>query len=138
MISVVSRVAQAYFELLELDEQLAISKRARGCWEGTYKLFNDQQAGGLASGLQAFPRQTRAALSFSQHPRKLSAKLPSRKTRLTLCWDATQGLWPGTSTLVAQEMPLDIPVGLPSTLLERRPDVGEGEERTGPCGQRGK
>ena len=41
-----------------------------------------------------------------------------------------------TSTLLAQEMPVEIPVGLPSTLLERRPDVRDGGAAS-PRGQRG-
>ena len=36
---------------------------------------------------------------------------------------------PRTSTLLAQELPVEIPVGLPSTLLERRPDVRMAEQQ---------
>ena len=39
MISVVSGVARAYFELLELDDQLAIAQRTRDSYERTFKLF---------------------------------------------------------------------------------------------------
>ena len=39
MISVVSGVAEAYFELLELDDQLAIAQRTRDSYERTFKLF---------------------------------------------------------------------------------------------------
>src|SRR5208283_2665586 len=34
-----------------------------------------------------------------------------------------------TSTLLAQDMPVEIPVGLPSSLLERRPDVRAAEQQ---------
>ena len=49
MISLVSGVARAYFELLELDDQLAIAQRTKGSYERTLKLFSDQHVGGLAS-----------------------------------------------------------------------------------------
>ena len=68
MISLVSGVARAYFELLELDEQLAIAKRTRDSYERTLKLFSDQHAGGLASKLGGFPRRTRAAHGHGDHP----------------------------------------------------------------------
>ena len=44
MISVVSGVAKGYFELLELDQQLAIASRTRDSYERTFKLFDDQHA----------------------------------------------------------------------------------------------
>ena len=46
MISLVSGVASAYFELLELDEQLAIAKRTRDSYQRTFRLFDDQHAAG--------------------------------------------------------------------------------------------
>src|SRR5580765_1470093 len=52
MISVVSGVARAYFELLELDDQLAIANRTRDSYKRTSKLFDDQHAAGLASNLE--------------------------------------------------------------------------------------
>src|SRR5512139_2416517 len=51
-VSVVSAVAAAYFELLELDDQLAIAQRTRDSYERTYKLFDDRHAAGLASNLE--------------------------------------------------------------------------------------
>jgi multidrug efflux system outer membrane protein len=128
MISVVSGVAQAYFELLELDEQLAIARRTRDSYERTYKLFEDQHAGGLASGLEL----SRAKLAL----RSVSANIPEIERQIGLKEDEINTLLgrnPGsvarTSTLLAQEMPVAIPVGLPSTLLERRPDIRMAEEK---------
>src|ERR1700722_4084530 len=67
-ISVVSGVAKAYFDLLELDNQLAIAKRTRDSYEHTYKLFDDQHAGGLASKLEL----SRAKLALAS----VSANIP--------------------------------------------------------------
>ncbi|HWW01151.1 MAG TPA: efflux transporter outer membrane subunit [Candidatus Acidoferrum sp.] len=122
MISVVSGVARAYFELLELDEQLVIAQRTRDSYQRTLKLFSDQHAGGLASKLEV----SRAELAL----RTVTATVPEIERQIALKENEINTLLgrnPGpiarTSTLLAQEMPVEIPVGLPSTLLERRPDV---------------
>ncbi len=127
-ISVVSAVAAAYFELLELDDQLAIAQRTRVSYERTLKLFTDQHAAGLASKLEV----SRAELAL----RSVTATIPEIERQIALKENEINTLLgrnPGpverTSTLLAQEMPVEIPVGLPSSLLERRPDVREAEEQ---------
>src|ERR1039457_6579406 len=128
MISLVSGVARAYFELLELDDQLAIATRTRGSYERTLKLFSDQHAGGLASKLEV----SRAELAL----RTVTATVPEIERQIALKENEINTLLgrnPGpiarTSTLLAEEMPVEIPAGLPSTLLERRPDVREAEQQ---------
>src|SRR6185369_12895789 len=128
MISIVSGVARAYFELLELDEQLVIAQRTRDSYERTLKLFSDQHAGGLASKLEV----SRAELAL----RTVTATVPEIERQIALKENEINTLLgrnPGpiarTSTLLAQEMPVEIPVGLPSTLLERRPDVRAAEQQ---------
>ncbi len=128
MISLVSGVASAYFELLELDEQLAIAKRTRDSYERSFKLFDDQRAAGLASSLEV----SRAKLAL----RSVSANIPEIERQIAIKENAINTLLgrnpapiPRTSTLTAQEMPLEIPVGLPSTLLERRPDIRAAEQQ---------
>jgi len=128
MLSLVSGVAGAYFELLELDEQLAISKRTRDSYERTFRLFDDRHAAGLASNLEL----SRAKLAL----RSVSANIPEIERQIALKENEINTLLgrnPGpvvrTSTLLAQEMPMEIPVGLPSTLLERRPDIRAAEQQ---------
>ncbi len=128
MISVVGGVARAYFELLELDEQLAIAKRTRDSYERTFKLFDDQHKNGLASKLEV----SRAKLAL----RSVAANIPDIERQIALKENEINvllGLNPGpvvrTSTLLAQKLPVDIPVGLPSTLLERRPDIRAAEQQ---------
>src|SRR6185436_864754 len=128
MISVVSGVAKGYFELLELDEQLAIATRTRNSYERTFKLFDDQHTGGLASKLEV----SRARLAL----RSVAATIPDIERQIALKENEINillGLNPGpiarTSTLLAQEVPCDVPVGLPSTLLERRPDIRAAEQQ---------
>lgn len=127
MISVVSGVASAYFELLELDEQLAIAKRTRDSYERTFKLFDDQHAAGLASKLE-LSRAKLALASVSATIPEIERQIALKENEINVLLGRNPGPVPRTSTLLAQELPLDIPVGLPSALLERRPDIRMAEQ----------
>jgi multidrug efflux system outer membrane protein len=128
MISVVSGVAKAYFELLELDDQLAIARRTRDSYEHTYKLFDDQHAAGLASKLE-LSRAKLALASVSANIPEIERQIALKENEINTLLERNPGPVIRTSTLLAQEMPMEIPVGLPSTLLERRPDVREAEQQ---------
>lgn len=127
MTSLISGVGAAYFELLELDDQLAIAQRTRNSYERMLKLFSDQHSGGLASKLEV----SRAELAL----RTVTATIPEierlislKENEINTLLGRNPGPVPRTSTLLAQDMPVEIPVGLPSTLLERRPDVRAAEQ----------
>ncbi len=128
MISVVSGVAKAYFELLELDNQLAIAKHTRDSYARTFKLFDDQHSGGLASNLE-LSRAKLALRSVSANIPEIERQIALKENEINALLGRNPGPVPRTSTLYAQELPLDIPVGLPSTLLERRPDVRAAEQQ---------
>jgi multidrug efflux system outer membrane protein len=128
MISLVSGVARAYFELLELDEQLAIATRTRDSYERTFKLFDDQHTNGLASGLE-LSRAKLALRSVSANIPEIERQIALKENEINTLLGHNPGPVPRTSTLLAQELPVEIPVGLPSALLERRPDVRMAEER---------
>ncbi len=128
MISLVSGVATAYFELLELDDQLAIAKRTRDSYERTYKLFDDQHSAGLASALE-LSRAKLALCTVSANIPEIERQIALKENEINTLLGRNPGPVPRTSTLLAQELPLDIPVGLPSALLERRPDVRMAEQK---------
>jgi len=128
MISLVSGVARAYFELLELDEQFAIATRTRDSYERTFKLFDDQHTNGLASGLE-LSRAKLALRSVSANIPEIERQIALKENEINTLLGHNPGPVPRTSTLLAQELPVEIPVGLPSALLERRPDVRMAEER---------
>jgi multidrug efflux system outer membrane protein len=128
MISLVSGVARAYFELLELDDQLAIATRTRGSYERTLKLFSDQHAGGLASKLEV-SRAELALRTVTATVPEIERQIALKENEINMLLGRNPGPIARTSTLLAQEMLVEIPVGLPSTLLERRPDVREAEQQ---------
>jgi multidrug efflux system outer membrane protein len=128
MISIVSGVAKAYFELLELDDQLAIATRTRDSYKHTYKLFDDQHAGGLASKLE-LSRAKLALASVSANIPEIERQIALKENEINALLGHNPGPVPRTSTLFTQDLPLEIPVGLPSTLLERRPDIRAAEQQ---------
>lgn len=128
MISLISGVARAYFELLELDDQLAIARRTRASYERTFKLFADQRSAGLASTLE-LARAKLALKSVAANIPKLERQIALKENEINTLLGRNPGPVPRTTTLLAQDLPVEIPVGLPSTLLERRPDVRMAEQQ---------
>src|SRR6185295_12754394 len=52
-ITLVSDVATAYFQLLDLDEELRIQRAATEAYAGSYRIFNDRRINGVASKLES-------------------------------------------------------------------------------------
>lgn len=127
-VSLVSGVAHAYFELLELDDQRAIAQRTEASYKRTFDLFEEQHADGFASKLEL--SRAKAAL------RAVSARIPEIERQIALKENEINvllGRNPGpvsrAPTALTQEERVDLPVGLPSTLLERRPDIRMAEQQ---------
>jgi len=127
VLTLVADVAAAYFELLELDEELAIARRNADSFATSLKLFRDRLGGGVASKLETDSAE--AALDSA------SAIIPDLERRITLQENQISillGRNPGPvvrrAALLEQALPPDVPAGLPSALLERRPDVRQAEQ----------
>jgi multidrug efflux system outer membrane protein len=128
MLSLVSDVAQAYFELLELDLQLEIAKETTESFNQTLKLFTQRLEGGVASKLdtsRAAAAQATAAASIPEIERQIALK----ENQINVLLGNNPNSIPHTAKLLDQIVPPNIPVGLPSALLERRPDILEAEQQ---------
>ena len=127
-ITLVSAVAKAYIELLELDEKLDIAKRTAGSFERTFKLFNDQHDNGLASNLEL--SRARAALhSVSASIPDLKRQISLKENEINVLLGLNPGPVPRTANLLQQNMPPEVPTGLPAALLERRPDLRQAKQQ---------
>ena len=127
MITLVSDVATAYFNLLDLDQELAIQMAATNAYAGSYRIFNDRLFNGVASKLET----DRAAAAFAN----AAATIPQLEIQIATVenqLDVLLGRNPGPiarSSLTNQpQLTPEIPPGLPSDLLRRRPDVVYSEE----------
>jgi multidrug efflux system outer membrane protein len=125
-LTLLSDVATTYFQLLELDQESEIASRTTNSFAESLRIFSQRVQGGTASGLES--ARAEAALEDA------AAAVPAIRDRISatenlLC--VLLGRNPGPierpAPLLAQDMP-EIPAGLPSALLERRPDVLQAEQ----------
>ncbi|HTF32164.1 MAG TPA: efflux transporter outer membrane subunit [Myxococcota bacterium] len=128
ILSLVAGVAQAYFELRELDAELEITRNSVDTFQKTLALFTRQFQGGVASKLEV--ERTRAALAQAAAtvPR-LEAQIVAQEDQLCVLLGRPPGPIPRGTSLIDQKVPSpEVPAGLPSALLERRPDLVQAEE----------
>jgi outer membrane protein, multidrug efflux system len=127
LLSLTSDVATAYYELLELDQELLIARDATKSFGESLRLFNQQLAGGVVSRLDTASAQAAMAASAARIP-ELEMLVALKENQISLLVGRTPGPVARGPTLWEQAPPPDVPAGLPSALLERRPDVREAEE----------
>jgi multidrug efflux system outer membrane protein len=127
VLALVSEVARAYVELRDFDQRLAISRRTYESRVAYVALARDRFEGGLTSELdwrQAEAEMHRTASLVFDFERLVRQKENELSTLLGRNpGDISRGL--GLNEL---EVPDSVPAGLPSELLERRPDLRQAEE----------
>jgi len=124
--TLVSEVATDYFQVLELDDELAISRRTLETRVQSLQLTRDQQIYGTATLLnvrQAEQLVDSAAESITQ----LEQQMQQTENAIALLLGKNPEAIPRGLALIQQELP-DVPPGLPSALLQRRPDIRANEQ----------
>ena len=127
-LSLVSDVAQAYFELRALDAQREISVETAESFKETLDLFNKKLEHGDASGLETSRAEGALSNVLSQIP-DLDRQITAKENQLSLLMGKNPGPTPRGALLSAQNDLDVVPAGLPSTLLERRPDIRQAEQQ---------
>jgi outer membrane protein, multidrug efflux system len=128
MLSLVTDVAQAYFELLELDLQLQIARDTTDSFTQTLKLFTQRLQGGVASKLDTSRAAAALATAASSVP-EIERQIAIKENQISVLLGNNPGPIPHTAKLLEQIVPPEIPAGLPSALLERRPDILTAEQQ---------
>jgi multidrug efflux system outer membrane protein len=127
LISLIAGVAQSYFQLLALDQQLDIALQTTNSFGQSLRVFSDRLHGGVSSKLETASAQAALASAAATIPElRRQIALQENQIRLLL------GFHPGPvvrspGALLAETLP-DIPPGLPSSLLLRRPDIRQAEQ----------
>jgi outer membrane protein, multidrug efflux system len=124
---VMAEVAQGYFQLLALDEQLEISHRTVKSFQDTLDIFQHRFEGGYASGLE-IARAQAALYNVAATIPDLERQAVAQENALALLLGRNPGPVVRGATLADQFDPPEVPAGLPASLLERRPDLREAEQ----------
>jgi len=127
LLSLVSDVATSYFTLRGLDAQLAIAKETVSSFEETHRLFKRKLDEGAASALETSYASAALGQVASSVP-EIERQIEATENTINLLLGRNPGPIPRGSAVDEQPVPPEIPTGLPSTLLQRRPDVAEAEQ----------
>jgi multidrug efflux system outer membrane protein len=126
-LSLVSEVATAYFELRALDAEKEIAERTARAFKETHDLFSRRHEAGLASALETASAAAPLATTQAVIP-DLERRIAAQENRIALLLGRNPGDVPRGAALDAQILPPEIPAGLPSELLQRRPDLRQAEQ----------
>jgi outer membrane protein, multidrug efflux system len=127
ILTVVGEVARAYLELRDLDQELFLAGQQVEVRRQSLALARARFEGGLTSELDV--RQGESALASAEGiVASLRRQQSQKENELSVLLGRAPGSIPRGLTLAEQTFPAVIPAGLPSELLQRRPDVRQAEE----------
>src|ERR1051325_7368676 len=122
-----SDVAENYFRLLELDRELEIAGRTTNSFTESLRIFSQRVAGGTASALEAARAEAALADATAAIPAILD-EISQTENQLSLLLGRLPGPIERSGASLELMFPPDVPAGLPSSLLERRPDIRQAEQ----------
>jgi multidrug efflux system outer membrane protein len=126
-LSLITDLAQGYFQLLELDAELGIAERTTNSFGESLRIFNQRLGGGVASKLET-DRAEGALEAVAAIVPDIEQRIRLQENQLKVLLGQASGSIPRGAALADQNVPPAVPAGLPSALLERRPDIRQAEE----------
>jgi len=127
MATLVANVASAYFQLRELDLELEISQRTLGSRGESLKLTQTLEQHGLSSLLDVRQSEQLVYTAAEEVP-DFERQIAQQENALSILLGRNPGDIPRGLKLTEQPHSPDVPAGLPSSLLERRPDIRQAEQ----------
>ena len=126
--SLVSNMATAYFQLLELDMEMEISRRTLESRKESLRLVEIRAQGGTTSMVDV--RQSEqlvygAAAAIPDFERQIE----QQENLISILLGQNPAPIPRGKPLVSTTISPTVPAGLPSSLLERRPDIQSAEQQ---------
>jgi multidrug efflux system outer membrane protein len=127
VVTLVSDVAAAYFDLLELDMELEIARRTLATRQESLNLIRKQQQGGVATMLDVRQAEELVYGASVTIP-NTELQIEQTENQISLLLGGNPGAVVRGRSLLEQEQTPGVPPGLPAALLERRPDIRAAEQ----------
>lgn len=128
MRALVSDVAIAYFQLRELDYELEISRKTLASRKESLSLTQTLADGGATSMLDVRQAEQLVFAAEAAIP-DLERRIEQQENFISILLGNNPNAVPRGQRLTEQRQPPEIPGGLPSSLLERRPDIRQAEQQ---------
>jgi multidrug efflux system outer membrane protein len=128
MSSLVSNVASAYFQLLELDSEMEISRGALASRKESLRLVEVRAKGGVTSMLDVRQSEQLVYTAAAAIP-DLERRIEQQENLISILLGKNPAPVTRGRSLVENAIPPTVPAGLPSSLLGRRPDIQSSEQQ---------
>ena len=126
-LSLAANVARAWFETIEADQQVRLAEKTVESFENSRETIEQQYRSGIGNALDVRLARENVATARSRFSNRLQELDGARRSLEVLL-----GRYPGAAVEVRRDLPAvkrEVPVGLPSELLNRRPDLVAAERR---------
>ena len=127
MLTLITTVAADYFQLLALDQELQIAKDTTNSFGQSLKLFSERLSGGVSSKLETAAAEAAQASAAATVP-ELERQIVVEENQIRILIGMNPGPIVRHKKLLEELLPPEVPPGLPSALLERRPDIRQAEQ----------
>ncbi|WP_244847997.1 efflux transporter outer membrane subunit [Caballeronia sp. SL2Y3] len=127
-ISLVSQVASQYLQVLQADDLLQVTEQTLKTAQESYNIVKLQFDNGTASELDLSQSQTVVETAVANLQAQQRARAQAVNALALLIGEPIPDDLPAGMPLNEQDLLTDIPAGLPSDLLTRRPDIMEAEQ----------
>jgi len=128
MSSLVSNVASAYFQLLELDSEMEISRGALASRKESLRLVEVRAKGGVTSMLDVRQSEQLVYTAAAAIP-DLERRIEQQENLISILLGKNPAPVTRGKSLVENAIPPTVPAGLSSSLLGRRPDIQSSEQQ---------
>ena len=125
--TLVSDVAANYFQLLELDYQLEISERTLANRRESLQLVGERQSGGVATLLDLRQSEQLVDTAAESIP-GFQQQIEQTENQISLLLGRGPAPVTRGRSLLTEYVPPEVPAGMPSALLDRRPDIRAAEQ----------
>ena len=126
-VSLISSVASTYFLLLDYDSRLEIAKKTLKSRNESLRIISERFNKGIVPEIDLNQAEIQEAIASASIP-YFFRLVAQTENALSILLGNNPGTIKRSHTLREQVLPPEIPIGIPSSVLARRPDVNQAEQ----------